>query len=183
MAWTSPLTAVANAALTAAQWNASVRDNLNETATAKATTAGRLIVSTGLNSVTERDIVTASVGTAQTSASTTYTDLTTVGPNITITTGAKALVMVSALISNATVNARSWMGFDVSGASTIGATDLRALAYISATANAEAQMSQVSLLSSATATLTPGSNVFTAKYRVTSGTGSWTTRYLTVMAL
>jgi hypothetical protein len=29
MAWTTPLTAVANVALTAAQWNASVRDNLN----------------------------------------------------------------------------------------------------------------------------------------------------------
>jgi hypothetical protein len=28
MAWTTPLTAVANVALTAAQWNASVRDNL-----------------------------------------------------------------------------------------------------------------------------------------------------------
>jgi len=29
MPWTTPLTAVANVALTAAQWNASVRDNLN----------------------------------------------------------------------------------------------------------------------------------------------------------
>ena len=36
MTWTAPMTAVAGAVYTAAQWNTSIRDNLNETAVAKA---------------------------------------------------------------------------------------------------------------------------------------------------
>jgi len=39
MAWFTPLAGVSTATLTAAQWNASVRDNLLETAPAKATSA------------------------------------------------------------------------------------------------------------------------------------------------
>ena len=61
MAWTTPLTAVSNTALTAAQWNASVRDNLLMTAPALATTTGRHFVSTGANTIAERAISSNSV--------------------------------------------------------------------------------------------------------------------------
>lgn len=50
------MTAVASTAFTAAQFNTHVRDNLNETAPAKATTSGRLIVTAGPNSIAEQTI-------------------------------------------------------------------------------------------------------------------------------
>src|SRR5690606_12967068 len=40
MAWSAPMTAVSGSVFTAAQFNQFVRDNLNETAPARATTAG-----------------------------------------------------------------------------------------------------------------------------------------------
>ncbi|GII42264.1 hypothetical protein [Planotetraspora phitsanulokensis] len=47
MAWSAPMTAVANSIFTTAAFNQYVRDNLLETAPAKATTGSRLIVTTG----------------------------------------------------------------------------------------------------------------------------------------
>ena len=54
MAWTAPMTAVANAVFTAAQFNTHVRDNLLETAPAKATTTGGYFVATGTNTIVQR---------------------------------------------------------------------------------------------------------------------------------
>jgi hypothetical protein len=52
--WSAPMTAVANSTFTAAQFNQYVRDNLNETAPAKATSAGSYFVADGVNSIAER---------------------------------------------------------------------------------------------------------------------------------
>lgn len=51
MAWTTPRTWVANDVLTAAQLNTDVRDNMNETAVAKVTTAEDILVATGANAL------------------------------------------------------------------------------------------------------------------------------------
>lgn len=179
MAWSTPLTAVANVSLTAVQWNASVRDNLNETAPAKATAGGRLIVTTAANAIAERDVVTAFVGTSETSASTGYVDLTTPGPAATVTTGTKGLVSVGCYMSNATAGARPWMSHAISGASTAAGSDSYAAIFTSSAANELYGASQLTLWS----TLTAGSNIFTAKYRVSSGTGSWAQRRIIVVGL
>ena len=80
MAWTAPRTAVAGATFSAAQFNANVRDNLNETAPAKATAASQLFVSTGPNAIAARVPSTARVDTAESTSSTSYVDLATPGP-------------------------------------------------------------------------------------------------------
>ena len=54
MAWSAPMTAVANTVFTAAQFNQHVRDNLNETAPAKATASGGYFVATGVNAIAQR---------------------------------------------------------------------------------------------------------------------------------
>ena len=59
MAWSAPMTAVANSTFTAAQFNQYVRDNLNETAPALATAAGSYFAADGINSIAERRAVTA----------------------------------------------------------------------------------------------------------------------------
>jgi len=179
MTWSTPLTAVSNVTLTASQWNASVRDNLAETGPAVATTAGRLIVTDAANSVAERDIVTDYVATAESSASTGYVNLATVGPTVTVTTGTKGLISVGCLHDNATATARGWMSHAISGASTAAASDTYAFVATSDAANQTYGASHVMLWT----TLTPGSSTFQAKYRATSNTSTWTFRRLIVVAL
>lgn len=177
MAYSTPLTAISGATLTAASWNASVRDNILETPAAKATAAGRIFVTTGVNAIAERVVGWGSVSTSQTTTNTTFTDLATAGPATTLTTGTTAIVVLSAFAQNDTAGANSQMGFAVSGASTIAADPNRALIYEASNAN---DLVQSSFLLPVTG-LTAGSNTFTAKYQVSAGTGTFHRRHITVL--
>lgn len=175
MSWSSPMTAVAGATFTAAQFNQFVRDDLNETAPAKATAAGQIFVSTAANAIAARVPDTAAVVTSQTTASTSYTDLATVGPTVTSTTGTAALVMFGAQISNSGANS-SRMSVAVSGASTVAANDQWAAINVGTSA--------LRIVSFHFFTgLTAGSNTFTAKYDVSAGTGTFVNRELAVIPL
>lgn len=178
MAWSTPLTAVANAALTAAQWNASVRDNFAETAPAKATAAGQIFVSTGVNAIAVRVPSTNRVSTLETTASLTFVALTTAGPAVTVTTGVLALVFVTAQMSNNTASGSGAMSYDVSGATTIAASNAEAVRHRAGATTDDMRASAIS-----TPTLTSGSNTFTAKYAVNAGTGSFSERTLAVVPL
>lgn len=171
------MTAVVNATFTAAQFNQFVRDNLNETAPAKATTAGRLIVAKGANSVGEAIVANANVGTSQTTASTTYTDLATVGPAITMATGTSAIVMWMVEMSNNTAGATCRASVAVTGATSDPAADSRSLKYESSAAADVARISGVHRFSS----LTAGTNTFTVQYVVSAGTGTFLNRVLVVI--
>lgn len=176
MTWIAPLTAVVNTSLSAAQWNASVRDNLNETAPAKATTAGGVIVTTGLNAIAQRIIGTDYISNNETTATTTYGALATTGPSVTVTSGARALLMLSCGGYNSTVGGTGYMSIDVTGATTIAVADVKGYRVTSSTSGAVTQATYVYYETG----LTPGSNVFTAKYRAVSGTQGFTDRRLTV---
>lgn len=183
MAWTTPLTAVTNAALTAAQWNASVRDNLAETAPAKATATGRLFVSTGANSIAERvPTISRVTGGAQSTSSSSFTDLTTVGPTASsVTTGTSAIFAISAFCLNTSAGQGCFMGVAVSGATTIAADPNRALRIMSGGASENSKQSYVGIFGG---TLTAGSNTFQAKYSVVNtGTATFDERELLVLPL
>ena len=183
MAWSTPLTAVTNAALTAAQWNASVRDNLAETAPAKATATGRIFVTTAANSIAERiPSIVRVTGGGQGTASTSFTDLTTVGPTISsLATGTSAIFAVSAFCLNTSAGQGCYMGVAVSGASTIAADVNRALRIMSGAANENSKQSYIGMFAT---TLTAGSNTFQAKYAsVASGTATFDERELLVLPL
>jgi hypothetical protein len=184
MAWSTPLTAVTNAALTAAQWNASVRDNLAETAPAKATTTGRIFVTTGANGIAERiPSIVRVTGGGQGTTSTSFTDLTTVGPTIsTLATGVSAIFAVSAYALSTVAQAGAYMGVAVSGASTVAADTNRALRIHSEVASVNQKVSYVGMFA---ATLTAGNNTFQAKYASTSGasTATFDERELLVIPL
>ncbi len=176
------MTAVSNTSLTAAQWNASVRDNLNETAPAKATTSGGWFVATGLNSIAQRVPASDFKTAADTTASTSYTSTLTGGsngPTVSVTSGAQALVILTSTVFNNTVNGRGVVGVNVTGSSTILASDDKALQQQSSTANAVYACSIVYYED----TLTPGSNTFAAVYKVTSGTGTFDDRRITVIPM
>lgn len=178
MAWSAPITAVANAIFTAAQFNATVRDNLNETAPAKATAAGQIFVATGANAIAARTITGARVDTSETTASTAYTALTTPGPAVTATTGTQALVMLKAAISNNTAGSSSFMGVAVSGATTTAATDSDCL-RIQGGGTTDVMCATTVLL----LPLTAGSNTFTAQYRAGANTATFSVRTMIVVPL
>jgi hypothetical protein len=169
------MTAVANSVFTAAQFNQFIRDNLNETAPAKATTAGSHFAGTGLNSIAERIAETEIVATSETTTSNSYTDLATVGPTVTVTTGPYAIVFLyNSNVNSTTVT--SLMSFEVSGASSIAAADNNSIGIAGTTGSREGAAFLVT-------TLTAGSNTFRCKYRVGSGTGTYADRRITVFPL
>ena len=175
MAWTNPIT-FTSSVLTAAQLNTHLRDNLLETAPAKATAANRIFVSTGANSIAQREIVEDFLSNSETTTSTTFTDLPNVGPQVTVTTGTKALVFTTSQCSNSGTGS-SVASFGVTGATTDVATDTRAVIQ-DGVAGGSTRATTVTLM-----TLTAGSNVFTLKYRVSSGTGTFQRRRLQIIAL
>lgn len=150
--WTAPKTWNVGDVLTASDMDTYVRDNTTFASSATGTL----------------------VQTSQSLTGASYADLATVGPAITITTGANALVTVGALVVG--VSGGSSMAFAISGATTAAANDLNALLSVSV----EFQAAMTTVVQG----LTPGTNTFTAKYK-SDGTHSstWANRWLSVIPL
>lgn len=175
MAWTAPMTAVAGSVFTAAQYNTFIRDNMVECPASKALTPGGYFTTSDTNQVTERVTAEAAVETSEGTTSTTYTALATAGPAVTVTTGNKALVWVTADLVCGTAGQSARTTFNVSGATTVAESDPLALRNVTnAVFRATAGPTTVAL--------TPGSNTFTMTYR-TSGasTSTFANRRIVVM--
>lgn len=122
---------------------------------------------------------TATVATSQSTSSTTFGDLATVGPTVTLTTGTSALVILTCAINSGTALEAGLMSFAVSGATTIAVNANNSLEVIMGTGGDGAQLS-----AAIPVTLTAGSNVFTAKYATGNGNSvSFTNRTLSVIPL
>jgi hypothetical protein len=174
------MTFVGGSTLTAAQLNTYLLDNLKETEAAKASTLGRIFATTGANAVVEREFSAATVSTSQTTTATSYADLATVGPAVTVTTGTQAIVGMAGRLFNNQTSAFESMSFAVSGATTIGAQDSTAIVcHSGGTANSQSRVSVIRYL----AGLTAGSNTFTCKYKVSLGTATFNDRHIWVLAL
>ena len=177
MGWTAPLTAVTNTMLSAGQWNASVRDNLEETTPAVATVGRRIFVTDGDNKIAERDIKDHIVDAKEETTSTSYTDLDTLGPIITIETGQAALVWICSHMSN-TGSTNSLHSYAVSGETTIATDDNKARDVDGGDGGFGDRCTVTNLDAT-----NPGTNIFTSKYKVTGGTGTFQKRRLIVMGL
>jgi hypothetical protein len=156
MTWTAPPTTNVGDPITAS-WANLLRDDLNFLASP----------------------IAAYIATSETTTSTSYTDLSTVGPTVTLTTGAVAWVLLTMLTTNSTQFRVDGMSFAVSGATTLAAADTRAVQITTSDAGFAQQVSAVIPVS-----VTPGVNTFTAKYREDgAGTATFATRYLGVWPL
>lgn len=149
MAWVTPRTWVVGEVATAAK--------MNEISSA----------------LTDLDRRTAPVGgvvaTSQTTTATSYTDLATAGPAVTVTIGStgKALVSLHSAIANATSTLASYYGFAISGATTLAAADATAIGFTSPTSGAGIRCGTIIMVTG----LTAGSTTFTSKYRMDPGVG------------
>ncbi len=185
MAWSAPFTAVAGAVFQASQFNTYIRDNLNETAPAKATTPGSIFAVTGANTIAERtpaaavDIQTVDITT------TTFGDPATgtPGPAVTVTTGVMALVGYRAMVRVESVTARVEASYAVSGATAQAASSTRSLGYSISNSGTNTGLNLRGGVVDLATGLTPGSNTFTLKYNVSSGTGQASDRRIWVLPL
>lgn len=177
MSWTAPMTAVANSVFSAAQFNQYVRDNLNETAPAKATGPGQFFVSTAANAIAARQLSSAVVATSQATTSTTFADLATAGPTVSVSTGPRALVLFATNVSNSLSNSASAASVAVTGASSIAAGAAWRILTDGLTASNILRISGMHLFT----TLVTGTNTFTMKYTAGSGQATFSDRELVVL--
>lgn len=148
---------------------------------------GQLTGSTALtnSSVTADKLSTgaanATVATAETTTSTSYVDLATSGPAVTVTIGANglALVIVTADLTNSGGNGISRMSFAVSGATTQASSNDFSTAYWAVTTSATNRQSGMFLLTG----LAAGSTTFKAQYDVSANTGTFANRRISVVPL
>lgn len=118
----------------------------------------------------------ARVDTTQTTTSTSYTDLATVGPTVTLTTGTAVLVTVCSFITSSTTSNSGYASFAVSGATTRAAADVDSCFLASGVANIGSTVSRTFVITG----LNAGSNTFTMKYRKDGGAGTWTFGFRTI---
>jgi|SRR5882724_1770264 len=175
MVWAAPATAVAGQPFTASIFNAQMRDNLNATAPAQATTISSWFTGTGVNAIAERIPGQNNASGSSTTTATSYGNLGDgVTTSVTTTTGASAWVLLYANFNNSGAN-NTWVSFAVSGATTIAASDARALMRDQTGGERFGCPFYLNGL------LTPGSNTFTLRYRVSAGTGTFSVRRIGVI--
>lgn len=180
MAWTAPMTAVANTAFTAAQFNTHVRDNLLETAPAKSTgaiTDGSYFVKDATNHIAARISSINSVLTSQSTSSGSFTNLSTVGPTLVANTASRCLVLWSATMYNNSPNS-SYVSVAVSGATTVAASDNFSIRYRDPMDDSTVFSGSYAYMFTG---LTVGSNTFTMKYRCNGGTTTFSNRHLMIL--
>ena len=114
------------------------------------------------------------VATSQNTTSTSYVDLTTPGPAVTVETGTVAEVTLTCTLLNS-ASSVSFMAFAISGATTVAANDNACIQY---PVTVQGRFTARYLVTG----LTAGSNTFTAKYRAAAGTATFADRTIFVEA-
>jgi hypothetical protein len=135
----------------------------------------------GLPKKSQSERGSATVATDETTSSTSYVDLATVGPVVSLITGTEVLVTMGALTFRAGgAGFNGYIAVAVSGASSIAANDAGAALMSSPGAGVAGLLSRTLKMTG----LTPGLNTFTLKYRANGG-GAWNfiNRDLTVQVL
>jgi hypothetical protein len=117
------------------------------------------------------------VATSQTTTSTSYTDLATSGPAVTVTVGANGILLVScfATLTNSGSAAQN-VSFELSGANTMTPSDEYSGSISSGSV---ATTGRTVILTG----LNPGATTVTAKYRVVAGTGTFLRRSISAVPL
>jgi hypothetical protein len=120
------------------------------------------------------------IPSSQSTTSTSYTDLASPGPAVTVSTGTTALVTVNGILQAGATGSRAFMGFAVSGATTKAASDLEGSLFLQSASGATQVCAARTFVVSG---LTAGTNTFTAKYRVDSSTGTFEARQIIVQGI
>lgn len=177
------MTFVDGSVLTAAQLNTHLRDNLMETMAAKATVASQYFVTNGKNRVIARKAVKNTVLAQETTDATDYTDLSTVGPSVTVQTGTSVAMFIGCQIklsatqtgyasvrigSANTADDGSVQSNSNNDSTSVEPSDSYAVVLNGGNTDELCGTFHMSFLD----TLTPGLNTFTMTYRISGGTAA-----------
>ncbi|MFJ9413031.1 hypothetical protein ACIRPT_02555 [Streptomyces sp. NPDC101227] len=184
------MTFVDGTALTASQLNTHLRDNLMQTMPALASEASQSFMSNGASSLVPRLSGKGTVLTVESLNESQWSDLATVGPQVTLETGSSVLVFFGAGFSSLTADgAAGYVSVHISPASqdadgnttgnTIEPDDSYALIYQGRPSDEFCGTHHVTHFGA----LSPGQNTFTLKYRSTAGGCSFGRRRISVMPL
>lgn len=123
----------------------------------------------------------ANVNAQEGTGSTGYTNLATVGPEVTVITGTEAIVAISAVTDRTTggFGNNSYIAFEVTGATTIAAADANGTTLSAYEPGFAMPFGRTLLISG----LTPGANTFRMKYRVNGNNFDFANRSIAVWAL
>lgn len=159
-------------------------DITNSTIDLTAKVTGTLpLANGGLGSTTGAGVIAAGarVDTDESTNSTTYTNLATSGPSVTLTTGTTALIWTYAQVHRTGTGGAAVIAVDISGATSYAANDAESVGGTVAVSGTEVFAGRVIYFSG----LTAGSNTFTLKYRVdaTAPTYNFLRRTIAVLAL
>lgn len=118
------------------------------------------------------------VATQETTTSTSYTDLATVGPEVThvVPASGEVKVTIRCGASNGNSNAYAFASVALSGGNTVAASDDFCWSNRDDGTTSYIETAQVLVLTG----LTPGSTTFTMKYKVNAGTGTYYRRAILV---
>jgi hypothetical protein len=121
-----------------------------------------------------------SLAALEATTSTTYVDLATVGPAVSLTMGASgaALVFITARALDTIAGQYGIASFAISGGTTLAASDSRAILVESATAAADVAATRLVVVAGIS-----GACTFTMKYRATAGTAQFSDRSIVVIPL
>lgn len=157
MSWTAPRSWVVGEIVTAALLNTHIRDN-------------------EIDLDARTTMTQSTVATSQTTTSTTYTDLATAGPAVTLTVGTQMLVTVGCQATNNTASDGALMSYSMSGAGTVAASDDRAFGIGGFSGSTPNLIGSRTFLVTG---LTPGSYTVKAVYKaVTGGTATFLSRQI-----
>lgn len=175
MAWTTPMTFVSGNVLTAAQLNTHLRDNLIETSVGKATAAAQVAISQGNNRIAMRTPTITRIDTSEATDSTSYADLASAGPSVTVTHGSKVLVGMVCRMVNSVANSTQFASYAMTGDNERDPQDVSALSSDGKTVSSSIRHCTYDLPA-----VTPGTTTFTMKYGTGSGTGTFSERVIVV---
>jgi hypothetical protein len=167
MTWTAPMTAVSGDLFTAAEYNLYVRDNFLEMAASinKDLSANRGgFFSVEASNRLKQRFPGAAVVTAEHNIKiyqTSFVDVQSAGPYVTVKTGSRALVCINAEMMNRNTNAQASASFEVSGATNIKASDNWRITHDGIDAQKWSRQGAWRLVTG----LNPGLNTFRMKYR------------------
>jgi len=161
------------------------------TASTIATAAGQTtVIPTGVQTiyngsvwvcVTQVGAVTDTTCSTVTTAS--FADPSTAGntnPTVTLVTGTSAIVDINSTLYNSTAGAYNYVSFSVSGATTLAGSEGNSYYYSSTGGTPADQHTGRRFIITG---LTAGTNTFTMKYKVGSGTGQYNRRTLIVQGI
>ncbi len=113
----------------------------------------------------------------ETTTSTTYANLATIGPSVTVLTGTKALLIITAFLNCVSANVSCNVSIAISGATTRPPIDEASLYLFSPIAGPAIVASHAYIVTG----LTPGLNTFILKYKQVGGSATFAHRRISVV--